>query len=597
MNPKNTWFWVITAAVLFAAIFLYDHFKPKPELGPAKLLPGLKMAAVASVEIIPANQRAIRAERTNGFWQLTEPTTYPAQTASIEALLKALEQLVPATRISAQELGNVRETGEKFGFDRPQATLILQPGDQHIQIGSRTAPGDQVFVKIVGVDGAFVVDSELLKLFPRSQDDWRDAALVDFARFDYDHLLVTNGAKILELQRATNQVWRMVFPMDARADNVRITESLQKLRNLRTTQFVDVARTELDSFGLQAPELSLAFKHGTNTALWLSFGKSPTNDPSLVYARRNDEKTVLTVAKDLLEPWRASHEAFRDHHLVSPTGPLSAIEIHAQDSFTIVRTNKSWFITPQNFPADTVLVSELLRNLAGLQIAPGIGFVKDVVVAPDLPEKGLAVPSYQIILHATVTNAVIGITNMPIAEIDFGTNQNDLIFARRTDEGSVYGVKLEDFQRLPATALQLRERGIWHFTEDDIARITIQQGGKTLQLDRRGTNQWSLAPGSQGMINPFALEETAHRVGELAADSWVERGDASRERYGFKPDGHRILVELKSGEKLGVEFGGGNKLGLLYAQVTLDNQPWIFEFPPVLYQFVELYLTIPPGAP
>src|ERR1019366_8285521 len=273
-NPKNTWLWVVAAAGLFAAIFLYDRFKPEPETGPAKLLSGLNVTAVTSVEILPANQPAIHAVRTNGLWRLTQPVSYPAQSASIETLLTALEQLVPATRISAQELSSVRDTDEKFGFNPTQTTLILQPGDQHIQLGNKNGPGDQMFVKIVGVDGVFVVDTDLLRFIPRSPDDWRDAALVDFARLDFDRLVVTNGAKVLALQRnSTNQIWRMVFPMDARADGIKVGESLQKLRNLRTTQFVDVPITELDSFGLQTSELSLDFKRGTNTALFLAFGK------------------------------------------------------------------------------------------------------------------------------------------------------------------------------------------------------------------------------------------------------------------------------------------------------------------------------------
>src|ERR1017187_631001 len=601
MNPKNTWLWVIAAAGMFAAIFVYDRFKPKPETGPARLLPGLNATAVASVEIIPANQHAIHAERKNGRWRLTEPVSYPAQSASIEALLSALEQLVPATRISAQELSSVRDTDEKFGFNPPLTTLILQPGDQHIQIGNKNGPGDQMFVKIVGVDGVFVADTDLLRLIPRSPDAWREAALVDLARLDFDRLVVTNGAKSLALQRnPTNQIWRMVFPMDARADGIKVAESLQQLRGLRTTQFVDVAITELDSFGLQTPELSLEFKRGTNTALFLAFGKSPTNDPGRVYARRNDEKTVVTVARDLLEPWRASYETLRDHQLVSPTGPLSAIEIHARDDFTLLRTNNAWLITPQNLPADTALVSELLGHLARLQVAPGAGFVKDVVVAPDLTALGLAVPSYQIILYATATNAAAGSTNIPIAKIDFGTNQNDLILARRADEDSVYGVKLEDFQRLPTTALQLRERRIWTFSTNDVLRPTIRQNGKVRQLLRLGAAKWSLAQGSQGILDEVtmaAIEETVFRLGELAAVSWIERGVPNPQRYGFNPDGLQLSLELHDGEKLDLEFGGAAGWGSRYALVSQDHERWVFEFPPMLYQFVQLFLTIPASPP
>ena len=87
------------------------------------------------------------------------------------------------------------------------------------------------------------------------------------------------------------------------------------------------------------------------------------------------------------------------------------------------------------------------------------------------------------------------------------------------------------------------------------------------------------------------------RLGELSAESWVERGMQNRERYGFKPDGLQLSVELRSGEKLDLEFGGPASLGSPYALVSQNQEPWIFEFPPVLHQLVQLFLTIPAGTP
>ena len=383
MNPKHTWLWVLVAAGLFTAVFLQHRFGSKPPAGPDRLLPGLETTGVTSLEILPANQRAIRAARTNGSWQLVEPVHFPARADAVERLVQALAQLVSTTRVNAQEMGNLRDANEKFGFNPPPFTVILQPGDQHIQIGNRNGPGDQVFVKVVGADGVAVVDAGLLKLLSGAVDDWRETALVDFDRLDFDRLLVTNGAKILELHRdVTNGLWRMALPMEARADKLNITESLEKLRGLRALQFLDAPESDLEAFGLQPPELSLAFKRGTNTALLLAFGRSATNSDGRVYARRNHESTVETVAQEPLEPWHAAHETFRDRHLISPTGPLAAIEFRAQETFTLRRTNTAWLVTPQNYPADAALVTALLTNLGGLQVAQ---FYKDVVVAPDLP--------------------------------------------------------------------------------------------------------------------------------------------------------------------------------------------------------------------
>ncbi|MFO1489227.1 MAG: DUF4340 domain-containing protein [Verrucomicrobiota bacterium] len=597
MQPKHTWLWLLVAVGLFAGIFLHHRYSPRPERGPFKLLPGFSAAAVTSVEILPANQRAIHAEKSGKAWRLTEPIQFPARNPAIAQLLARLEEIVPHTRVSSEEIGNMRDANEKFGFNPPPFTIVLQPGDQHIQLGNKNGPGDSVFVKVVGRDGLSVVDAELLRLIPRSMDDWREDMLTDFARLEFDQLYVTNGAKVLELERnLTNGLWRLVLPMAARADRTKIIDSLQKLQNVRTSQFVDQPKLDWDSYGLQTPDLSLAFKSGTNLSLLLAFGRSPTNDATRVYARRNDENTVMLVSKELIEPWHAAHETFRDRHLVTPSGPLSAIEFHGLEQFALRRTNSQWLVAPQNYAADTALVTALITNLGALQVAQ---FYKDVVVAPDLPALGLAEPAYRLIFKAHSTNAAGVVTDVPVGEIDFGTNQNDLIFAQRTDEPFVYAVHLEDFQRLPMSALQLRDRTVWSFSTNDVARLTVRHGGKTRALLRRDNGDWKFAPGTQGIMDEVtsqAIEETVYRFGCLEAEAWAGRGEENRSLYGFQPEGMHVSIELKSGRVLDVEFGGQASLGSPFAQVNLNGEVWTFEFPPMLYQLVQSFLAIRPEA-
>jgi len=83
---------------------------------------------------------------------------YPAQPAAIETLLAALQKLVPATRISPGELREHRTADADFGFDLPQIAITVTAADQRwqLQVGNRTAPGDQVFLRVIGTDSAFV---------------------------------------------------------------------------------------------------------------------------------------------------------------------------------------------------------------------------------------------------------------------------------------------------------------------------------------------------------------------------------------------------------------------------------------------------------
>ena len=596
MNFKNTWLWLIVAASLSSFILFYQrHAHTGPE-GPQKILPDLNVSAVTAVQVLPRGQLEIRAERTNDGWQLSKPLLYPAQSTSVENLLTTLEQLTPAAFITESELKNRFSADEEYGFADPQATVILEQGNYRprLRIGIRTPPGDQVFLQVVGLPGAYVVDADLLKLVPHTINDWRDTALVNLESVAFDRITVTNGATAFELHRlATNAPWRMVYPIQARAGQAKIDEALQRLQNLRINQFVsDDAQEDLEARGLRPAELEIVLGRETNTVARLQFGRTVTNDARQVYARRAGQKALVTVSKDLLAPWRGSVNDFRDPYLVELTGPVEAISVRGEDDFHVLQeSNNTWRIMPQNLPADSDLVKDLISVLGGLQI---IEFSKDVVTARALPTfDGLATQARQYLLQSRTTNSPAGPTNVLLAELDFGTNQQNRVFARRGDENSIFAVKPDDFQRLPSASWQLRERKIWDFTGNDVARVTIRQAGRIRQLLRNGPHSWSLAPGSQGIINDLAVEETVRGLAQLAAASWVARGDSNRSRYGFSDDGLQIILELRSGEKGSVEFGGNASATVQYAAVKLDGEPWIFEFPMSLNQFVQSYLTIP----
>ncbi|MGA2786258.1 MAG: DUF4340 domain-containing protein, partial [Verrucomicrobiota bacterium] len=442
MNSKITGIWFTIAAALFALIFVFEHLLRPAAPASSGILPELLPAAVTSVQVIPAGALEIRADRTNGVWLLTKPIAYPAQPAAVEALLDALQKLTVATRIGAAELRNHHNADTEFGFDPPRISLVIESDGQRRQllVGNKTPPGDQVFLRLVGMDGAYVADADWLKFIPRSANDWRDTALVNMNNGGLDWILLTNGTKVIELRRdATNHLWRMIRPFPARADAERITDALQHLQTARVTQFVtDNPKADLTLFGLQPAELDLGLGRGTNFISAIHVGKSPTNDPTQVYARRERWNAIVTTAKEPLAPWRGSANDFRDSHLLELTTPVAEIEVQGRDHFTLQRQGSNdWQIVGEKFPADTENVQLFIKILAGLRVAE---FVQDVVTAPDLPKYGLETPARQITLRSAV-----GDTNSVLVQLSFGTNQNNEVFVRRTDENFVYAVTAEDF--------------------------------------------------------------------------------------------------------------------------------------------------------
>jgi hypothetical protein len=484
----------------------------------------------------------------------------------------------------------------EYGFNPPQISLVIVNDDQRwqLQVGNKTAPGDQVFLRVVGVDGMFVADADWLKFIPHSVDDWRDTTLVNLNGSTPDWIVLTNGTKVIELHRnTTNHLWQMTRPLVARADGNRITEALQNLQATRVSQFIsDDTKADLSAYDLQPADLDLWLGNSTNSVTAIHIGKSPTNDTSQVYAKREGWNVIATTAKEPLSPWRGTVNDFRDPYLLDLSTPITEIEVRGQNNFILQQQGSNdWCVVGEKFPADAGSVQQFIKILASLRVAE---FVKDVVTAPDLPAYGLASPARQITLYSAGVDG----TNTVVAQLLFGATENNEVFVRRADEDFVYALTLEDFNRLPEAGWEFRERRIWNFTENDVAQITLHQNGKTRQMIRNGLNKWSLAAGSQGIINPPAIEETAHRLGELTVDGWVAQDMTNAALYGFKPDNLQITVELKNGTKNTVDFGVESPAAqTALAAVTLDGERWAFAFSPVLYQFVLSYLAIPANVP
>jgi hypothetical protein len=585
MNPRSTWNWIIVAVALFAFIFLFERHQRKPTTAPQPVLPQIKSSSVTSVLARPAGQLEVRADRTNDTWTLTRPVTYPAQSVAVNALLDAFQGLTPMAYISTSELRQKAKFDEEYGFDEPQYSVTLLQGEDKAQIlfGALTAPGDQVYVQVVGAEGVYVVSSDLLKLIPRSPDQWRDKNFAQLDSLAFDRISVSGAGKNVPIALfldPTNKLWRISEPLPARADGKRILELLEKLKSVRVEQFVaDDAQADMETYGLKPADIQLTFASGSNTVALVQFGKATTNDPPLVFARRAELGAIVTIPAESVTPWRASVHEFRDHFLLSPNLHITRVDVRGENSFTLQYGNGNWTVMGETFPVDKESVGLFLSLLGSIQIAQFM----DGPTAKDLADYGLDAPSREILLWPAGvsqedTNSII--------RVSFGKTNENQIFVRRSDEQSAYAVKMENV--MPVAAWELRDRGIWNFSENDVSKLTVTQDTNKTELIRHGTNLWSFGQGSQGEMQSVAVETVAQFYGTLSATVWRARGDEHRERYGFDTNTVMLAFELKNGDTKTVEIGR-----FPYAAIKFDNQTWIFELPSVLRQLVDTYLSFP----
>ena len=492
--------------------------------------------------------------------------------------------------LTAAEVSRRKDADAAFGFDNPQFAIDLAAGQQtwHVRVGNKTAPGDGVYVRVVGVTSAFVTDTSWLQFLPHEATDWRDTTLVDTPA-TVDWIVITNGTKAIELRRdVTNHLWRMIRPLQARADSLRIVTALQQLRTAKVSQFVsDDPKADLPGYGLEPASFDVWLGTGTNLLTAVHAGKDTAANPGQMFARRDGWNAIVTTAKEPLAPWRGTVNDFRDPRLLELTAPVAEIEVRGDINFTLQqRGSNAWAVAGEKFPTDADKVTSYLRMLAALRVA----FVQDVVTGPGLPRFGLTnPPPRQITLRAAV-----GDTNRVIAQLLFGASTTNQIYVKRGDEDCVYALALDDWKALPSSGEEFRDRRVWSFSETNVTQVTVRQNGKMAQLVRTGTNQWSVAAGS-ALIMPPAVEETVHRLGELTVAGWLGRKFNAPD-IGLTTNSLSVTIELKTGEKYAVDFGGEISQTAV-AVATLDGERWAFVFPPVLYPLVTQYLASPLTAP
>lgn len=589
MNSKATWRWFLVAATLYAIIGVTRYQWSARTPAAFQGWPQFPFAKATRVQIIPKAALEIQADRTNDHWVLAKPIDYPAQAAGINALLKALEKVTPVTRITASELRIQPNAEAEYGFDNPLLSLVIDAKDQRwqLKVGRLTAPGDQVFLRVVGVDGAFVTSSKWLQYLPESPADWRDTGLLTVAAA-YDAIVLTNGAKVIELhQNLTNHLWRMTRPLAARADSDRINQALQQLVAGKVTAFVtDDPRVDLAAYELQPANLDLWLGHGGAWTDGLHLGKTLTNNAAQVFARREGWNGVVTTLQDPLAPWHGSVNDFRDRHLVDAAATVQEIELAVADGSDHFILQKSaagaWRLAGEKFPVDAESVSTFLKLLGGLKASD---FVSDAVTAPDLKNYGLTQPLVQIVFRATA-----GDTNLPLETLSFSAPQTNGVFARRSDEDFIYGLDPERFKHIPLAAFEFRDRRVWNLNEADMTQITVSQGGQTRQFQHVARNQWNFPAGTAGVVVGPAVEETAHRLGDLVAAGWAWPDVTVPSLFGVTTNSLQITITMKGGQTYALNFGLPID-GQPSALVDLQGEKWALVVPVSLYEYIAHYLT------
>lgn len=534
MNVRVTWLLVLVALGLGGYLGVVErHAGVKVSGSDGVLATFLPVAPelVTAVELLHSNG-VVRVERMGKDWNLRLPVADAAQNQAVEALLAALGRLRPQSWISPAQIGPSETDLSAFGLGNGAATLKLETttGPVIFKLGGSAPFGDQFYFQRIGNAGVFLADGALRELFPASADAWRDRRLVRLPDPDFDRFELRGRTAFEAEKNPVTGIWRLTKPLAVRADSDRLNAVLHALLTVRIAQFVtDSPGADLETFGLRPAEAEVLVGRGTNTLAQLQFGRPPTNNPGGVYVRRLTQTNVVLVPAATALALRGPLGAFRDHRLLPPLEDSTRLEFIVGAEHTVVeKSGTNWVVTaPVRFPAQTDLVNYLFTRVGSTAITD---FPNDVVA--DYGSYGLTAPGR--------TYAFTQGTNAPL-QLHFGAQpDSDHVFVRRLDEAGVYVVRYTDLLQLPETAAQLRD---FRFASSNVVKVAIRQKGNVRTLMRGADGQWGVTAGpAAGPFSP-AVEETLHRLGDLATSRYAVRDEAMfTQLRSFTELGHEISL-------------------------------------------------------
>ena len=286
---------VVVLAGLAGYIFLVEN-KREPNAAEAKeKVWGGTLASedMEEVEITLAGGETAKVQKTDGAWQVVEPSKAPADETEMTSIASSLAGL-EIQRVVDENAGDVKQ----YGLDPARISVAFRSKGQkdvrRIEIGEKTPTGGDLYARIPGEKRVFLVSSYLDSTFNKTPFALRDKAVLKVDRQKADGLELTEGATNVQLAKKGSD-WTLVKPVAARADFAAVESSLERVSAAQMVGVTEENATDLAKYGLDKPSATITVSMGSSRATLL-LGNT---ENAVVYAKDASRPMVFTVAPTL----------------------------------------------------------------------------------------------------------------------------------------------------------------------------------------------------------------------------------------------------------------------------------------------------------
>lgn len=153
----------------------------------------------------------------NNSWSIQSPLKTSADLSTINSLLFDLKdaKINEFIKISM-------DIPESFGLDTPRKSLSLKMKNSKtwaLQLGNRSADGQQVFAQRTGEQTVFSISKEVIDKLFRNLHDLRNKKLLKFENAEVNKILIQTPDKLFEL-RKNGSLWNLEKPEKIKTEHI-----------------------------------------------------------------------------------------------------------------------------------------------------------------------------------------------------------------------------------------------------------------------------------------------------------------------------------------------------------------------------------------
>ena len=208
---------------------------------------------VISILISRPGQPDISLGREGEGWVLLRPLEVSADGNAVDALSRALKS---ASRVRTLTEGVTK--AQEYGLQGPRLRIAVQPTGQTrtLLVGADDFTGNNLYVQFEGEPDVFLTEKALLTAADKDLLGWRSRKVLDFDRNRVTDIEVDNPGGLIRLTKRDGD-WLLEDPLQERADSNAVQGLLAALEFGEVQEFVSEEPQELNSFGLEAPAVSV----------------------------------------------------------------------------------------------------------------------------------------------------------------------------------------------------------------------------------------------------------------------------------------------------------------------------------------------------